>query len=235
MDTRPLPPGWVSQWDPNAARYFYVDTTKNPPVSTWDDPRDAPPPYSSSEEPTNKQSSMPVAMPTPDSYQYPQQQYPQYPQYPSSDSKSSTTFPPYSQEGGYPGGQPQPDSYNPYNQYNQAATSSTSAAAPKKSGGLFSKLGLKPGKTDKPDKNNNFASNVPAPAAALGTAAALGALSHNKHKKKLLGGGLGLGLGGAAAGMLIGHSLFKGPKFGGGWGGCDNDWGGGDWGGDCGW
>ncbi|CAJ0762425.1 12256_t:CDS:2, partial [Entrophospora sp. SA101] len=39
MDDRPFPPGWTSQWEPNAGRFFYVDTTKEPPVSTWEDPR----------------------------------------------------------------------------------------------------------------------------------------------------------------------------------------------------
>ncbi|KAJ3187518.1 hypothetical protein HDU85_006813 [Gaertneriomyces sp. JEL0708] len=36
-DPRPLPPGWVMQWDPNYQRYYFVDpVTKQ---STWTDPR----------------------------------------------------------------------------------------------------------------------------------------------------------------------------------------------------
>ncbi|RIA87665.1 hypothetical protein C1645_776717, partial [Glomus cerebriforme] len=128
MDTRPLPPGWVSQWEPNAGRYFYVDTTKNPPVSTWDDPRDLPPPYSPFEEPAN---NMPIAMPSPETYQNSSASAAPS-TYPSSVSKVSAEYSPY-QQGGYPG-QPQPDSYNPYNKYDGAA--STSAAKPKKNGFL---------------------------------------------------------------------------------------------------
>jgi len=241
MDSRPLPSGWVSQWDPNAGRYFFVDTTKTPPVSTWDDPRetpdiDAPPPYTPPKEPANK---MPVAMPSADNYLASST-------YPPSDSKTSTAYPAYPSQGGYPGqtqqggypgqpqqggypgqtqqggypGQPQPNSYNPYTQYDSASTSS----APPKKNGLLSKFGLGSNK-HKPPK---------APIAALGTAAALGTLSHGSshHKKKGglgLGTGLGLGLGGAAAGMLIGNSLFKGGFKGGFGGGCDNDWDCGGW------
>ncbi|RGB42854.1 hypothetical protein C1646_101752 [Rhizophagus diaphanus] len=232
MDTRPLPPGWVSQWEPSVGRYFFVDTTKNPPASSWEDPRDAPPPYSASKE---SMPAMPIAMPTPNPQSYPASsaypQYPQDPQYPPSDSKSSTSYT------GYPGGQPQPDSYNPYNKYDSTATSSTTATAPKKSG-FLSKLGLSSGKLGKPDKSNKYTPPAASYAPALGTAAALGALSHHKPGKKNglgLGSGIGLGLGGAAAGVLVGKTLFGGHK-GFGFGGCDNDWGGGgDWGGDCDW
>ncbi|KAI8927244.1 hypothetical protein BC831DRAFT_511062 [Entophlyctis helioformis] len=41
MDNRPLPPGWISQWDANYQRYFFVNTATG--VSTWDDPRNAMP------------------------------------------------------------------------------------------------------------------------------------------------------------------------------------------------
>jgi len=249
MDSRPLPPGWVSQWDQNVGRYFFVDTTKNPSVSTWYDPRetsdyDAPPPYTPPQESANK---MPVAMPSPNNYstsstyppsdsKSPDPAYPPQPQqggYPSQPQPSGYPgqpqpggYPEKPQPGGYPGqpqpggysGQPQPSSYNPYTE------PSTSSAAPQKKNGLLGKLGL--------GGSGNKHKYKP-PVAALGTAATLGALSHTSshHKKKAglgLGTGLGLGLGGAAAGMLIGKSLFKG---GGGWGDSGGDWdcGGGDW------
>ncbi|KAI8927242.1 hypothetical protein BC831DRAFT_434979 [Entophlyctis helioformis] len=41
MDNRPLPPGWISQWDQTHQRYFFVNTATG--VSSWDDPRNAMP------------------------------------------------------------------------------------------------------------------------------------------------------------------------------------------------
>ncbi|KAG9071216.1 hypothetical protein KI688_008761 [Linnemannia hyalina] len=38
---RPLPPGWISQYDPNHQANFYVDENTNPPTITWEDPRPA--------------------------------------------------------------------------------------------------------------------------------------------------------------------------------------------------
>ncbi|KAG8927019.1 hypothetical protein FRC01_008097 [Tulasnella sp. 417] len=40
QDLRPLPLGWIRQWDSRTKTYFYVDTTANPPRSTWDHPED---------------------------------------------------------------------------------------------------------------------------------------------------------------------------------------------------
>ncbi|KAH9843787.1 uncharacterized protein C8Q71DRAFT_730047 [Rhodofomes roseus] len=34
-DRRPLPPGWISQWDSNYNAWFYVNTQENPPRSSW--------------------------------------------------------------------------------------------------------------------------------------------------------------------------------------------------------
>ncbi|KAK2462281.1 hypothetical protein APHAL10511_005587 [Amanita phalloides] len=34
-DTRPLPPGWVSQYDSNYRAWFYVNAVAQPPVTTW--------------------------------------------------------------------------------------------------------------------------------------------------------------------------------------------------------
>merc|ERR1712096_412765 len=39
-DTRPLPDGWVKQFDNNYKQHFYVDTRANPPRSTWIHPID---------------------------------------------------------------------------------------------------------------------------------------------------------------------------------------------------
>ncbi|KAG8974037.1 hypothetical protein FRC05_007953 [Tulasnella sp. 425] len=39
-DSRPLPPGWIRQWDSRTENYFYVDTTANPPRSIWEHPGD---------------------------------------------------------------------------------------------------------------------------------------------------------------------------------------------------
>ncbi|KAH7105262.1 hypothetical protein BKA62DRAFT_689181 [Auriculariales sp. MPI-PUGE-AT-0066] len=37
-DSRPLPEGWIEQWDSNHNTWFYVDTRKTPPVSSWTHP-----------------------------------------------------------------------------------------------------------------------------------------------------------------------------------------------------
>jgi len=37
---RPLPEGWVRTYDPIESHQFYVDTTKDPPVSSWVHPHD---------------------------------------------------------------------------------------------------------------------------------------------------------------------------------------------------
>ncbi|EPT03166.1 hypothetical protein FOMPIDRAFT_1035543 [Fomitopsis schrenkii] len=34
-DRRPLPPGWIAQWDSNYNAWFYVNTQDNPPRSSW--------------------------------------------------------------------------------------------------------------------------------------------------------------------------------------------------------
>jgi len=47
-DSRPLPFGWVKEWDQTHNRWFYVDVRANPPRSTWDHPLDTENPSSSS-------------------------------------------------------------------------------------------------------------------------------------------------------------------------------------------
>ncbi|KAG8938684.1 hypothetical protein FRC00_014566 [Tulasnella sp. 408] len=39
-ELRPLPVGWIRQWDSSTENYFYVDTTANPPLSVWEHPDD---------------------------------------------------------------------------------------------------------------------------------------------------------------------------------------------------
>ncbi|KAG8914770.1 hypothetical protein FRC00_010962 [Tulasnella sp. 408] len=37
-DSRPLPAGWIEQYDKNYDTWFYVNTAANPPVTTWEHP-----------------------------------------------------------------------------------------------------------------------------------------------------------------------------------------------------
>ncbi|CAG7846691.1 SubName: Full=Uncharacterized protein {ECO:0000313/EMBL:CCA71492.1} [Serendipita indica DSM 11827] len=41
-DTRPLPDGWITQWDPNYKAWFYVNTRESPPRSVWVHPAGPP-------------------------------------------------------------------------------------------------------------------------------------------------------------------------------------------------
>ncbi|KAI0761750.1 hypothetical protein BC629DRAFT_1597274 [Irpex lacteus] len=67
-DARPLPPGWIQQYDRNYNTWFYVNTTTNPPQSSWTHPAGpAPPP------PAN---FAPPAGPPPPNSPYGQQPYP---------------------------------------------------------------------------------------------------------------------------------------------------------------
>ncbi|KAI0637645.1 hypothetical protein C8Q77DRAFT_1087004, partial [Trametes polyzona] len=43
-DRRPLPPGWIEQWDSNYKTWFYVNTAENPPRSSWVHPLGPAPP-----------------------------------------------------------------------------------------------------------------------------------------------------------------------------------------------
>ncbi|KAF7354751.1 TOX high mobility group box family member 4 [Mycena sanguinolenta] len=43
-DTRPLPPGWITQFDPDYNTWFYVNTQAQPPTPTWNHPLDSPAP-----------------------------------------------------------------------------------------------------------------------------------------------------------------------------------------------
>ncbi|KAH7924831.1 hypothetical protein BV22DRAFT_1195641 [Leucogyrophana mollusca] len=37
-DTRELPPGWITQWNPDYKAWFYVNTREQPPRSSWEHP-----------------------------------------------------------------------------------------------------------------------------------------------------------------------------------------------------
>ncbi|KAF9268330.1 hypothetical protein L218DRAFT_609983 [Marasmius fiardii PR-910] len=39
-DTRALPPGWLTQYDPNYRTWYYVNTKVQPPEITWNHPLD---------------------------------------------------------------------------------------------------------------------------------------------------------------------------------------------------
>ncbi|KZW02657.1 hypothetical protein EXIGLDRAFT_418129 [Exidia glandulosa HHB12029] len=41
-DKRPLPDGWIRQWDSNQNHFFYVDTRATPPRAIWTHPLDDP-------------------------------------------------------------------------------------------------------------------------------------------------------------------------------------------------
>ncbi|KDE09571.1 hypothetical protein MVLG_00466 [Microbotryum lychnidis-dioicae p1A1 Lamole] len=40
MDPRPLPPGWMTQWNERYRTWFYINTNVNPPASVWEHPSD---------------------------------------------------------------------------------------------------------------------------------------------------------------------------------------------------
>ncbi|ORX88153.1 hypothetical protein K493DRAFT_319567 [Basidiobolus meristosporus CBS 931.73] len=63
MDSRPLPPGWISQVDPQSNRTYYVNTATG--ESSWEDPR---PRYYSTEGGHAQNSPMPSAIPDYSSY-----------------------------------------------------------------------------------------------------------------------------------------------------------------------
>ncbi|KAF4600523.1 hypothetical protein EYR38_005152 [Pleurotus pulmonarius] len=43
-DKRPLPPGWITQYDSRYSAWYYVNTSASPPVTVWEHPLGAPPP-----------------------------------------------------------------------------------------------------------------------------------------------------------------------------------------------
>ncbi|KAF9076665.1 hypothetical protein BDP27DRAFT_1313706 [Rhodocollybia butyracea] len=75
-DRRPLPGGWITQYDSNYRAWFYVNTVANPPVTTWTHPL-GPPPTS---PPPNPYGPPPGPPPRNSEYGYnnPQGQYSGY-------------------------------------------------------------------------------------------------------------------------------------------------------------
>ncbi|CAG8493081.1 17857_t:CDS:2 [Cetraspora pellucida] len=142
MDSRPLPPGWVCQYDHNYKRYFFVDTTKQPPVSTWDDPRDASQPQSS----TQGQGLYPPLQDNSPSFPQPQPQPQTYLSSPQSYSQR-----PHSYHG-------EAQSYQSQSYPSQPYQSSQSDAPKKKKKNIWDKLGL--GKFGSSSSNPGNNSNV---------------------------------------------------------------------------
>jgi len=73
QDPRPLPPGWVCQYDWNYRTWFYVNTNVNPPVSSWVHPLGVQQSYA---PPQSAQANQPPPYPGAPARQYgpPQQQ-----------------------------------------------------------------------------------------------------------------------------------------------------------------
>lgn len=122
MDPRPLPPGFISEFDPNTQRYFYVDTSTG--TSQWNHPLDAKPPLQPFVEQTSSQypSQFPSILNPSQQGHYPLG-FTSPGLLPSSDQRSTSSFP---QPSNYPpityGGQmPTSDSYasNPYSMMQQ--------------------------------------------------------------------------------------------------------------------
>ncbi|PPQ63974.1 hypothetical protein CVT24_009096 [Panaeolus cyanescens] len=141
-DTRTLPDGWITQFDPNYKAWYYVNTRSTPPETTWVHPLGPPPP-------PPQQYGPPSGPPPPNNNGYnpgfPQGNYGGYPNHNSQ--------PPY---GGY-GGQnnypynsgPSPGGYGDqrdYGGYNQQSSYGSQPPANTKGaggmlGGLMSKFG----------------------------------------------------------------------------------------------
>ncbi|KAJ3275357.1 hypothetical protein HDV01_000649 [Terramyces sp. JEL0728] len=131
---QPLPPDFVSQWDPNYQRYFYVNTATG--KSQWEDPRIQPPPGPPPENkygsPINQNSPPPYPTQSPQVNRqpspqpYPNQPYNQPPPQPYSNQPSPQPYSnqPYPPQGPYrqPSPQPPPNQM-PYNNqpYQQSA------------------------------------------------------------------------------------------------------------------
>ncbi|KAI0773694.1 hypothetical protein C8Q74DRAFT_1368266 [Fomes fomentarius] len=138
-DKRPLPPGWVEQYDQNYRAWFYVNTAESPPRSSWVHPLGPPPPA----PPPSGYGPPPGPPPPNQSYSpapYPQGGYNQgYGQPPPQQQWGSSPQPGYygsspPPQGGYGGyGQPPPDNRGWFGS-NSPQPTVIQQAAPKKSG-----------------------------------------------------------------------------------------------------
>ncbi|KAF7313361.1 WW domain-containing protein [Mycena chlorophos] len=213
-DARPLPQGWITEFDPNYNAWFYVNTLTQPPVTTWTHPLGAPP----SPGPPQGGYAPPPGGPEnrgPGGY-YPQQQG-----YPGQYGGGS----PYPPQGGYggPGYQqsPPPGQYAPYNQGYQGAP-------PQEGRGLFGGM-FGGGRPQQPIMAS------PPPQTVY--------VEEQPKKSGIgMGGALALGAGGLLGGALLADAFDghdggdDGGDDGGRWGGDDGggddgggDDGGGDW------
>ncbi|THV00582.1 hypothetical protein K435DRAFT_963996 [Dendrothele bispora CBS 962.96] len=110
-DTRALPPGWISQYDPNYRAWFYVNTVAQPPHTTWVHPLGPPgssPPPNQYGPPSGPPPSGPPGGPAGPGYGYgsppPQQGY-GYPQGPQQGYGYGSPPPQGYYNQGYPGQQ----------------------------------------------------------------------------------------------------------------------------------
>ncbi|CAH1756730.1 8537_t:CDS:2 [Entrophospora sp. SA101] len=107
MDPKPLPPGWISQFDPNSNSYYYVDKTTG--ITQWHHPLATP--SSNTTSTTSGVSGFPTADP------YPAQPQPQNLEYPISPATTSIKSPPSSISSPQSFHQfPQPSNYPPTTQ-----------------------------------------------------------------------------------------------------------------------
>ncbi|GAA5993678.1 hypothetical protein JCM5350_003025 [Sporobolomyces pararoseus] len=120
-DSRPLPPGWITEIDPATGVPYYVDTTAASPQAVWEDPRDA---YYNSLATSIQYSAPPP--PSINSSAYPSQSNP--PAYTSNQTPNNPQ-----QYGGIPSG----SGYNPQYSQNSPPSQSTSNDQDK---GLMSSL-----------------------------------------------------------------------------------------------
>jgi len=125
MDPRPLPPGFISQYDQNTQRYYYVDTSTG--VSQWNHPLDVKP-YSPSLV-GQTSSQYPMQLPSPSTNPNPQGHYPlgftdpsSIPSSVYSDQRPPSNYPPTTYGGG--GQMPQSKDYavSPYAMQQQSSS-----------------------------------------------------------------------------------------------------------------
>ncbi|ESK93136.1 hypothetical protein Moror_8859 [Moniliophthora roreri MCA 2997] len=113
-DKRPLPPGWITQFDNNYRTWFYVNTNAQPPVTTWEHPANsAPPPpnqYAPPSGPPPPQGPSPMQSPPPPDNRGPYSPGPQGYGYNNPQGG-------YGGYGGYPGYQQQSPPPGPYGGY----------------------------------------------------------------------------------------------------------------------
>ncbi|PFH50570.1 hypothetical protein AMATHDRAFT_60851 [Amanita thiersii Skay4041] len=224
-DTRPLPPGWITQFDTNYKAWFYVNTVAQPPVTTWVHPLGPPPAPGA---PAQTQYAAPSGPPPP------------------SDNKQNETQPQsynYGLQGGYGGppyggqqqygGQPQYGGQygGQYSQMGPAPPPASSQGHEKVSGGFLGKLFNKPGHGSSSSSNYANQGYAQAPPQMVQQMVPQQGYYQQKPPKKHGGGmgGAGMLAAGAGAGLLggllVADAIDDAGDFDGGFG----DDMGGDW------